>query len=194
MDLRKYFMERMYGRKFIESEYEEDNQTFYEANPGLGEEIAHDFGKRSRFSTVISVGGGKLWYEKDFTAEFVEDIHIWNLDKRCGREVIPQRLEWIAEESENEIYFFANVLHCLENPVDYFKALPKGTIVVVIDTFMAKPNSDWQLFFNNYMREINGTGLPHMAQYESLPGFKCLAKKQNHGELDLGYVILRKVI
>lgn len=192
--------ERLNGKPLVESEYRQDNYEFWLQNRDLADEIG--LMVEGPIEMVYGFGSGEGLYEMRIANQFWADYELF--DKRGdlpvpysheGRVfVTPDFIRAKFTYFGANLFVFANFLHVLKNPVDYLEALPKGAQVVIIDTFMAEPNSEWQLFFDNYMRQINGTRLPRMAKFESLPGWKVIAKKQNHGKYELGYLILRRVI
>jgi hypothetical protein len=101
----------------------------------------------------------------------------------------------LGQEAKNPIWFMSNVIHTMKNPTAYLDALPVGATVVIIDTFIGQNgNCEWIHFFDRYMREINRSNLPHMAYFESLPGWKLILKQQNEVKMELGYLVLRREI
>lgn len=192
MNVRKYFEARLNGRKWNLSEYQEDNREFFKANIGLTDKITWEL--EGFPDEVIGFGSGEGFYEKQLAKAI--DFPFRLFDKRYGfcLTLTPKLIKSAFRKAENKLFVLANFVHVLNQPIEFLEALPKNSQVVIIDTFMAKPNSDWQLFFNNYMYQINKTRLPKMAQYKSLPGWKLIAQHQNQKYLELGYVIIRKVI
>lgn len=192
MNVRKYFEDRLNGKELDEGEYVQDNEEFFLANQQLVDEIS--WKTEDLVTSIVGFGSGKGQYEIRLADLIHRGYRLFDKRLALWMDITP---EWIHEsfpEGHMELFVFANFVHVLKNPIDYLEALPKGAQVVIIDTFMAKSNTEWQLFFDNYMREINGTRLPRMAQYESLPGWKLIAQYQNRRYLELGYCILKKVI
>ena len=189
MDVRKYFEKRLNGYGFSLEEYKADNYEFWKANQQLVDEIVWKV--KGVPSLIIGFGSGEGFYEYRFGKLFHVGVELYDkryYDKVNLLDVFSFRIP------KNSLVVMANFVHVLKEPVELLERLPKGVQVVIIDTFMAKPNTEWQLFFDNYMWEINKTELPRMHQYEALPGWKLIAQYQNRRYLELGYVILEKIL
>ncbi len=192
MNIKKYMKSRLYGHSLVEEEYRKDNYEFWQRNSSLVEEILKV--AERPIGWVISIGGGEGLYERQIENQIGAEYIILDKRNKSPINISPDYLHKGFPYPRDYLFLFANFLHVIKNPADYLEALPKGAQVIIIDTFMAKPNSEWQLFFDNYMRQINGTRLPTMAKFESLPGWKTIAKKQNYDEYELGFLVLRKMI
>ena len=192
MDVRSYFEARLNGRAWTMEEYMVDNEEFFTANEQLVNEIS--WKTEGSITSVVGFGSGKGQYEIRLANLIHRGYRLFDKRLQLWTDITP---EWIRESfpvEDGRLFILANFVHVLKNPIAILEALPEGVQVVIIDTFMAKPNTEWQLFFDNYMREINGTRLPKMAQYESLPGWRLIAQYQNRRYLELGYVIIKKEV
>ena len=192
MNVRKYFEDRLNGRKFTLEEYALDNQAFYAANEQLVDEIA--WKTEGAIVSIVGLGSGEGLYERRLAALIHRNYQFYDKCYVSSTDITPEWVRQAFPVFHNELFVLANFVHVLEDPIGILEALPVGAQVVIIDTFMAKPNTEWQLFFDNYMHEINGTRLPRMVQYESLPGWRLIAKYQNRRYLELGYIIIKKEV
>jgi len=225
MDIEEYFKARLLGRPRSVDDSRACNYEFFERNSEIVKEILPHIPLDVR--VIVDVGAGDALWSREIQKGIRVPIVALEGRKEFLRSlayhhrVYPVQVDLedtTVLEMRKAVYVFANILHVLRKPVKLLRAVPEGSIVVVIDTFAdvvererykldSVPDDKvhtevlsmegtldegqrWVLFFDEYVERMYAHRLLVMSELRAVCfDWRVLGWRLNRKKFELGYIV-----